>query len=235
MAAENLITNEQTDGDLKLRDGFSPTVLDSMDAPGTTHRGVGWDGTNVISADLNGNKTNLLTGFTTTIQDSVTNVDFQSPSGCGWDGSNVIFTDRGLDEHHQYDGFSDTVTDSFAAKEANPYEANWNDTTAEFLVCGQSDDDLVLYDTFTNTVNDSISSPIGNPRGVCYDGTADYIYCVSNEHQLLDGFTTTILDSFNEGGTSHFGCAWDGQFAGGAPATVLRDMIMRGGVIPFLR
>ncbi len=227
---ENLITCSAS-GLTSLHSGFSDTVIDTVDPPGSTHRGVGWDGTNVISLDLGGNLLNLLTEFTDTVQSSIGVAAFQSPSGCGWDGTNALFTDRSLDTHRRYVEFTDTVDISFASEAGSPYDAEWT-VNSELLTCDSDVDDLILYDSFTDTVANSFSRARNNPTGVTHDGGTTYFSCDQAKFQQHDTFSSDVDDSFFFSSTN-FGLAWEGRFA--SAATALRDMIMRGGVIPFLR
>lgn len=81
----NVISAGQAGDKHWLHSGFSDSITSSYASPGTTTRGITWDGTNVISADSDSDKHFLHVGFSASITSSYTSPGL-TPTGITWDG-----------------------------------------------------------------------------------------------------------------------------------------------------
>ncbi len=213
---ENLISNVVSNP-VSRHTLFTTTIEASFDSPGSSNRGVSWDGTNAICLSLGDVLVYLQAAFTSTPTNSFDFPGFGSGSGVGWDGTNALMSDRTHDVHYQFTGFTSTQLDSFDSLTV-PYGADWDDTN--FLACDSAADDIIKYTAFTSTVLASFAVPAG-PQGNTFDGTDYYTTDNATRVYQFDGFTTTPETSIAVVASGSYGLAWESRFApaagGGAP------------------
>jgi len=76
-----------------VHSGVSSTITDSFSSPSTYPSGLTYDGTNLISCDINSDKIYVYSGVSSTITNS-----FSSPGSSPRDGTNLISCDAGTDK-----------------------------------------------------------------------------------------------------------------------------------------
>src|SRR5664279_1700724 len=196
-----------------LHDGFSTTVSDSYNSPGSGPIGITWDGSNVMSADYLAATHYLHSGFSSTVSGSYA-LPSSSPRGITWDGSNVISSDNGTALHYLHAGFSSTIDDSYSAPGGNPRDVSWDGSN---VISTDADTHLhYLHSGFSATVSDSYGSPSTQPTGISWDGSN--VISADNGtdlHYLHSGFSSSINDSYAAQAGNSVSITWDGRHATG--------------------
>ena len=117
MAIDVLFSVEIIAGKVYKHNGFSSSILDCFSSPQVRPRGLGWDGTNLLSIAwgeiLDDRKIYKHDGFSASILDSFIS-PYYSPYGLDWDGTNVLSSDDGDDKIYKHDGFSSAILDWFS-------------------------------------------------------------------------------------------------------------------------
>ena len=174
-------------------DGFSSTILDSFSSPGSTPRGLTWDGNNIYSSDSSLAKIYKHDGFSATILDSFSSPS-SSPQGLTWDGTNIYSCDAGSNFIYKHDGFSATITNSFTCTLDDTSGLTWDGSN----LYHSDQSKTYKHSGFSGTITDSFSLA---STGITWDGTD--LYRGDNGGNKLckqDGFSATILDSFSSPG-----------------------------------
>ena len=97
----------------------SSTILSSFASPNTRPFGLTFDGTNLISCDVDSDRIYIHDGISSTILSSFASPS-TIPSGLTFDGTNLISCDSDLHMIYVHDGVSSTILSSFASPSSNP-------------------------------------------------------------------------------------------------------------------
>jgi len=119
-----LSVREFPNGSHRLHSGFSSTITDSYDPPGSFPVGIAWDQTNdnVLSSD--DSKFRQHVGFTASITDSFS-AGFNHRSIEEEEG-NVLSADFAADKLFRFAGFTSTIQDSIASPGNAPHGIGWD-------------------------------------------------------------------------------------------------------------
>ena len=183
------------------------TILDSFPSPGTYPLGLAFDGTNLISNELN-DPIYIHDGVSSTILDSFP-YPGSSPRGITIANSNLISCDNSLNTIYVHDGISSTILDSFASPSTTPTGLTFDGTN--LISCDNRSDTIYVHDGISSTILDSFASPSTTPTGLTFDGT-NLISCDNRSDTIYvhDGISSTILTSISTPGSYIYGLTFDG-------------------------
>lgn len=184
---------------------FTTTIESSFSSPSSQPEGVGFDDTNILSADSNTDDIYQHSGFSATIS-SCFSSPAAAPAGISWDSANLLSADSGAAKIYQHSVFSDTIKDSFSSPSTAPAGLAWDGTD---LYSVDGNDLIYQHSGFSNTISDSFSSPSNAAWGITVygdhvisgDTTSDKIY-------MHSGFTSTIRTSFSSPSDLPKGLHW---------------------------
>ena len=218
------VTAGQEEGDITITadvDGvgsatFNLQVIDPdfvLAAPGTTSRGITWDGTDlwVVTDGTNGNPADIhridpATGSSLQM--------FPAPSGdhrgLTWDGARLWYssTSGNIYELNPADG---NVESSFASPGSTPRGLAWDGT---HLWHNDASDPSTIYRIATDGTVDTdatISSPVDDPLGLTWDGshlwTAEFD--APRNITRVDPSDGSVAETIENPSTFPLGLAWD--------------------------
>jgi hypothetical protein len=216
--------------------GFSSTVSASFSAVGTSTIGLGWDGSNVLTADSSTDLGHIYkhTGFSTTISSSFSsNYDF--PGAITWAGGKliVISYNAGYTEYvvYKHAGFTTTIQDSFLAPSDSGIQSAGVYSDGDLLVSDTTDYNIFKFTGFSSTITSSISAVEPGPYGVGFDG-ANLISSYNVSVYKHDGFSTTITASFATTATDDIqDDSWDGGEMPTYSVNSERGAVLTGGTL----
>lgn len=191
---------------LKINDGFSSTVVQSIASPNILPTGIAFDGTDTYSLDENSQKAYHHSGFTTTITASfsVAAVD-TTPRGCFMD-TDYQWIGRQADKYYQNTGFSSTVADSIAINAIDTSPDDLYVTEGFVFISGDQANKIYKFETATGTLVSSVSQYGSNGTGVAFDGD-NVLMCDYILDKMLKyvGETSTLQDSVSVNDNTPYG------------------------------
>jgi len=201
----NLFSTDSGVGKHFKHSGFSSTILDSYVT--VYDNGIGLRDQNILGCGYAGEKYTQQSGFSDTITASITSFGGQ-PTSVGWDGSNVLGGLRLNDVIYKGTGFTTTISGSFNAPSTEPRQVSWGNGNLYSADYAQK---LYLHNGFSATITASITAPASQTAAIWRasdDGNIMTNSESTDKIYKLDGFTTSILDSFTTPGDLSNGVAW---------------------------
>ena len=184
----------------------------SFDSPGSTPRGVAFDGTNLISCDLTTRKIYVHDGISDTILSSF-NAPALGPNSIAFDGTNLISCGHSSTEAKIYvhDGISASILTSFNSPGSYPMGLGFDGTNLISVNEGAYTS-ITIHNGITATALTSFNLSIYGGVGVAFDG-ANLIVAnpLTDKIYILDGKSPSILRSFDSPSSSPRGLAFDGK------------------------
>jgi len=117
---DNLLSADLGTNRVYKHDGFSATIDTFLSL---TRQGIGWDGTNLLSATPSTIYRHV--GFSTTIDTSINSPHIQAVD-LAWTGTDLISMDQNNETVYLHDGFSETIQQSFQVT-GNGFGVDWHD------------------------------------------------------------------------------------------------------------
>jgi len=202
--AVNLISCDGYPGNrIYIHDGISSTILSSFAGPGESSypdpSGLAFNGTNLISCDVNADRIYIHDGISSTILSSFASPG-SSPTGLAFDGTNLISCDATSAKIYIHDGISSTILSSFAGPGSALNGLAFDGTN--LISCDLNANKIYIHDGISSTILSSFASPGDFPAGLAFDGT-NLISCDYGTDKIYihDGISSTILSSFASPGT----------------------------------
>ena len=196
-------------------DEFSTTQNTSFDYSGLSNqvRGASWDGTNLISCEVDGNLLNLHDEFTSTVSTSIDSPD-PNPIGISWDGTDLLSNDNVSGFVFRHDGFSASIDTSIPSLVAG--DTTWDGTN--LILHNQPANESTRFVGFSATIGTTIARASFGQKGCSWDGTNYMSIADPDTVYLHDEFSASFLDTLPAPGNIPRGVAWTGNFAGAATA-----------------
>jgi photosystem II stability/assembly factor-like uncharacterized protein len=192
--------------DVTLQKGIidEPVVETSFATPGSSSRGMAYDGTNLWCSDATNKRIYNMTITGTTITSFATPGSY--PSGLAWDGTNLWSVDYILNKIYKHSS-TGSVLNSFASAATYPAGLTWDGThfwNSDLTL------DTIWKLTTTGTVASTISAPGTYHYGLAWDG--QNLWMVDADLLLILKLDPAgnVLDYIKAPGTFPAGLAWDG-------------------------
>jgi hypothetical protein len=173
------------------------SILSSFSSPAGTPTGLAFDGTNLISCDLNAHRIYVHNGVSSSILYS-----FESPAGASrgltFDGTNLISCDANTRMIYIHNGVSSSILSSFPSPGTAPRGLTFDGTN---LISCDSDSytthRIYVHNGVSSSILYSFESPADIPSGLAFDGT-NLISCDLNAYRIYvhNGVSSSILSSF---------------------------------------
>jgi len=181
-------------------DGFSSTILQGVqvNAFGKA-RDLSWDGTNTTHVNFSLRIVRLLEGrFSTTVLASKDiSGDLSLTTGVSWSGVNTLVAGSSR-SFFAYTGQFGAQTATLSGLPREPNGISWDGQDTLWVESATSGTMFVYEGQFTSTAKATVA--LGGVdtgwRGISWDGQHTLLTADGGRIYQMDGFTTTVLDSF---------------------------------------
>ncbi len=194
--------------DIVLQKGMVqvPTIITSFPTPGTSSRGLAWDGTNLWCSDATNDriyKLNSSGGVITSFASPGA-----TPTGMTWDGANLWNADATNDRIYKLSATGSTLT-SFASPGGGPAGIAWDGTN---MWVSDYNVPTIWKLTTSGSIIGSFSAPGSYHYGLTFDGQNLWLLDADVLLMYKIDRAGNILDYCLTPETWPTGLAWDGNY-----------------------